>query len=513
MSAATQKSAATKGAAAGIDKGTNGRLLQGPLATAAWIVLLFLAVAAIQAAIPYPLDDDTAYHFSVARLIREHGILQSFPWTRFSWQFDHYADKEFLFHLLFVPFTGLGFETASRVVGTVGGATILAAVFLILRAEKIRFAGFWALLPLGTTIFLYRFCQVRPHLFSIALALLLVWAYCRRRLLQLFLAALLYPLFYVAFWQIPLLLLLAAEGGRLLSGERCRWQPPLILAAGIASGVVLHPNTWNLLQINWIHMTDILFRNAWGKHLEFNMGEEFEPFSLAGWLKEMTVPTLAMGFAVWRSWRLRREDSLQPAAVLATFFFLLLTLRTNRFLEYFVPFSVLSLALTVQGRGRGWLLPALCALSLFWTLLTGIPLLKYITSSQPRIWQLDKEAARILRREVPVGAAVFTCGWEYTGTLMAEAPDRNYLVALDPTLLYKRDPVLYDLWYRTMKSAPPSSADTVRRSFASRYVVCLDHPTLHPFFDALAADSGARVLYSDGKWVLIDLGRVAAGKQ
>jgi hypothetical protein len=479
--------------------------------TLAWIAGFFLLVAFIQWTIPYPLDDDTAYHFSVARLIREHGILHSFPWTRFSWQFDHYADKEFLFHLLFVPFTGLGYLAASRVVGTIGGGAVISALYLILSAERVRFAGFWALLPLGTTIFLYRFTQVRPHLFSIALAMLLVWAYCRRRFVLLFVVGLLYPLWYVAFWQIPLLLVLAAEGGRLLHGERWRWQPPLVLVIGIAVGIVLHPNSWNLLQINWIHMTDILFRNAWGHHVEFNMGEEFEPFSLAGWFSEMTVPTLAMTGAALGTWRARREDVFLPVAGLAMLLFLLLTLRTNRFLEYSVPFTFLALALTVRQTGRGWLLPLFAVLSLAWTLTSGTPMLRYLTTSQPRIWQMDKRVGQTMASQVPVGSPVFTCGWEYTGTLMVEVPDRNYLVALDPTLLYKRDPGLYDLWYRTMKDAPRTSADVVRTQFASRYVVCLDHPTLHPFFDALAADSRTRVLYSDGKWVLFDLENTPGG--
>lgn len=495
--ATTQRSASGKGGFGGSGKSATA---------AAWIVLIVLLVAAIQSAIPYPLDDDTAYHFAVARLIREHGILQSFPWTRFSWQFDHYADKEFFFHLLFVPFTGLGYETASRVVGTIGGATVLATLFLILRAEKVRFAWLWALLPVGTAIFLYRFSQVRPHLFSIALAMLLLWAYSRRRLLPLVLVALLYPLFYVAFWQIPLLLVMAAEGGRLLSRERSRWQLPVAVLAGVMAGVALHPNSWNLLQINWIHMADILFRNAWGKHIEFNLGEEFEPFSFAGWLENLTAPTLAMVFAVTGAWRGRRDNRLLTAAALAMLFFLALTLRTNRFLEYFVPFVVLTLALAAQEMRKGWLLPASAAVFLCWTLLTGIHLLQYITSPKPRTWQMGKEAGEAIRRNVPVGGAVFTCGWEYTGTLMVEVPDRNYMVALDPTLLYKRDPALYGLWYRTLKDAPTSSADVVRRDFTSRYVICLDHPTLHPFFDALAADKSGRVLYSDGKWVLFDLG-------
>lgn len=472
----------------------------------AWILLFILVVSAIQLRISYPLDDDTAYHFSVARLIREHGILQSFPWTRFSWQFDHYADKEFLFHLLFIPFIDLGFNAASRIVGVIGGATVLSAIFLVLWAERVRFAGMWALLPLGTTIFLYRFSQVRPHLFSIALSVLFIYVYGRRKMLLLFVVALLYPLFYVAFWQIPLLLLLAVEAARLCAGERFNWRPPLILVAGVIIGVLLHPNSVNLVKINWIHMTDILFRNAWGKHIEFNMGEEFEPFSPGEWFRYMLVTTGVAVAAIATAWRNRRQNVLAAGTAAAVLIFLVLTLRTNRFLEYLVPFGVLSLALATDRKGNGWGLSSLAVVSLCYTLISGIPLLKYITSGEQRLWQMDNGVIEKFRSEVPLGANVFTCGWEYTGTLLVNLPDRNYLVALDPTLLYKEDAGLYDLWYRTLKDAPLSAADIVRTNFSSRYVLCLDHPTLRPFFDAAATDVRTRVLHSDGKWVLLDLG-------
>lgn len=472
------------------------------------ILLLIIIVALIQFSIPYPLDDDTAYHFSVARLIREHGILHSFPWTRFSWQFDHYADKELFFHLLFVPFTDLGYITASRIVGIIDDAIVLSVLFILLRIERVRYAFPWALLPLGTTIFLCRFCQVRPHHLSIALAMLLLWAYCRRRHLPLFLTSLLYPLCYVAFWQIPLLLVVAAETGRILAKGGFRWQPLLILVSGLFAGVIFHPNSLNLLQMNWIHMTDILFRNAWGKHVEFNLGEEFEPFSLMGWLHDMLMPTLAIIASLVMIWKDKRQCIISVTYCIAMLFFFLLTIRTNRFLEYLVPFAFLSLALATNRLKINWLLPLLIAASIGTTLLTGTSLLKYLFSADQRPWQMDKAVSRVIREKVPVGGAVFTCGWEYTGTLMVELPDRNYMVALDPTLLYKRDEALYDLWYRTLKDAPPSSAEIVRLNFASRYVICLDHPTLHPFFDALAADRESRVLYGDGKWVLFDLAAV-----
>jgi hypothetical protein len=501
------------------------------LGTFVWLAVILMAVIGLQLSLPYPLDDDTAYHFSVARLIREHGILHSFPWTRFSWQYDHYADKEFLFHLLFVPFTPLGFNVASRVVGIMGGTAVLSTIYLVLRSEKIRWAGFWALLPLGTTIFVYRFSQVRPHLFSIALAIFLLWAYSRRRLLLLAITAVLYPLAYVAFWQIPLLLVAAAEGGRILAkGERFAWKPLLVLAFGLAIGVVLHPNNLNLLQMNWIHMVDVLFQNAWGGHVEFNMGEEFEPFFPPQWL-EFLLPTVVMTVvAAVTAWRHRGGESVCLGFAFATMIFCLLTMRTNRFLEYLVPFAVLALAM-VSGRiGKGWLLPFLLTGSYIYTIATGIPLMKYLAAHDQknwhftphfkaahfpgmegvghdeRTWQMSTETIAAFDRLLPVNTDVFTCGWEYTGSLLLNLPERDYMVALDPTLFYKRNPDLYDLWYRTMTDAPSASAEIVRRSFASRYVVCLDHTTLHPFFDALASDKAARVLYSDGKWVLFDLG-------
>ena len=141
-----------------------------------------------------PSDADTAYHAAVGRLIAEHGILRSFPWTPMSWLADHYADKELLFHLLYLPFNGLGWITASKLVGTVGGAAVLLSLFGVLRAERVRYPAAWALLPLlVSSAFLYRFALVRPHLLSIALVPIVLWAASRERVRVLAVASFLYP--------------------------------------------------------------------------------------------------------------------------------------------------------------------------------------------------------------------------------------------------------------------------------------------------------------------------------
>jgi hypothetical protein len=478
-------------------------------ADGAWIALFLALVTLLQWYMPYPVDDDTAYHFSVGQLLGKYGLLKSFPWTRFSWQFDHYADKEFLFHLLFVPLGGLGFVTASRVVGVFAGTLIPAALYLVLRAERVRHAGVWSLLPLGTSIFVYRFAQVRPHLLSIALALVLVWAYARGRLRILAIVAVIYPLTYVAFWQIPLILIVAVESARRLAREPFRWQPLVTVTAGIAAGVALHPNALNLLAMNWIHMTDVLLRNAWGGKVEFNMGEEFDPFSVADLARFLLVALLMAGAALVTGWRDRRERPIPMAYAIAALLFGILTLRTNRFLEYFVPFSALALATVSRSTERRWLAPALLGIALLYALAFGRVPVQNLGSWNLRNWYMEPEVVQQLATQIPAGSRVFTCGWEYTGSLLLNLPERQYMVALDPTLMYARDPRQYDLWYRTLLDAPADAAAIVRQRFDSRFVVCQDYPALWPFFNALAAGPGVKTLLSNGKWLLFDLGEAA----
>ncbi|GAM10530.1 hypothetical protein OR1_02819 [Geobacter sp. OR-1] len=477
-----------------------------------WGAIFFVLVAFLQFYLPYPIDDDTAYHFSVSELIRKNGILVNFPWTRFSLQFDHYGDKEFLFHLLFIPFSALGFVNASRAVGIIGGSLILVTLYTLLRREKIRNAGLWTLLPLTVSLFAYRFAQVRPQLFSIALALAFLWSYSRRRYWLLLAVSVLYPLSYVAFWQIPLLLVAATEAARRTAKERFTPKQLLTVCAGVAIGIALHPNSINLMTINWVHMTDVLMRNAWGNKVEFNMGQEFDPLTISEWLTYLLAPA---GMAIWAlnvSWRHRKADALPLAVALAALLFGLLTARTNRFLEYFVPLAVLALALVSRWIAWRHLAPALLAISLMFTLTVATGPFVMLRSPEISKWVMEPEVVHLMAREVPVGAKVFTTGWEYTGSLLLNLPGRYYMVALDPTLMYKSDPKLYTDWYHLLLDAPGNAADIVRTRFDSRYVISQNHTELWPFFNALAVDARVKVLLSNDKWLLFDLGATGTNR-
>jgi hypothetical protein len=453
------------------------------------------------------MDTDTPYHAAVGKLIREHGILHSFPWTPFSWLSDRYADDRLLFHLLFVPFAGRDWVTASRIVGTLAGAGILTALYLLFRAERVRFAGVWALLPLtASLLFIFRFLLVLPHLLSLALAPVFLWAAARGRLAAVAVVSFIYPWTYVAFWQLPLLLLIAAETARLVAGERVQWKPAAVFIAGVVAGIAIHPNTVNLLKYNWVVMYDVLIKNAWLPHVGFDMGTELEPYPLAGWAQGLVFIVLMIAAAAVLSWRNRKQDTLSLAFTLAALGFCILTIRSVRFAEYFVPFAVAALAFASKSVSWRFLPLVLLVVSLSSTIWVGSPSLSALTALPD---EMPPRTAATLQRLIPAGERVFTTRWDVTGVLLATLPDRYFLVALDPTLFYLKDPELYRLWYRLTYEAPPGLADTIRTRFGTRFVIInypMESEKMRRFSHRLGSEAGVKMLFSSKQWLLFDIG-------
>jgi hypothetical protein len=467
-------------------------------------VYLFVAGVIQFYFVSVPYDADTTYHIAVGRLIQAHGILHSFPWTPFSWLADHYADKELLLHLLLVPLGKVNWITASKITGTLLGAMLLFALYFILRKEKVRLAGIWALLPLiASDVFLFRFSLVRPHLISITLALLLLWAAAHGRILILVFLSAFYPWSYVAFWQIPLMLLLAVEGARFFSGEKVRWKPAAAVIGGVFAGWLLHPNSMNLLALNWIHMIDVLVQNAWQSVEGIELGQEFLPFALSQWAEWLLGCVLMSLGGLVLAWRSRKKDSLALAFALVTIAFGILTARTARFAEYFIPFSVATFGLST--RRLPWkTIPilVLCVLLPY----TGFPLTETLHGIGTRIDRIPPSFINWVRQEIPEGAQVFTTEWGHTGTLMLSLPERKFIVALDPTLFLVKDPDLYRVWYNLPREPRPGMAEIIRRTFGARFVISFREMRFSEFYALLSMEPGVRILHASNLWMIYDLG-------
>jgi hypothetical protein len=476
----------------------------------AWTALFFLVALLLQLPQQAPFDGDTAYHLAVARLMREHGILRSFPWTPWSWLADHYADKELLFHVLLLPVTKLSLPVAGKVAGTVLGAVLLLVPFLVLRAERIEGPGLWALLPLASSgAFLVRASVVRPHLLAVPLALFCAWAAARRRHLLLFFAAALYPFCHVG-WHSVLILVVLVETARLFFKRSFLTRPPLlrrstqaacVAIAGLAVGLILHPHFPEILRLAWIQNVDVL-RAAWsGEGLD--LGGELRPLSLLSALRYLTIPLLMTATATVIAWRRRREDPLPLGFALAALCYAALALRSARFLEYLAPFSAVALALGLGDRAGPRLRAGLLGGAALFTAIFGRPVIEHALARQDLF--PPAVAARV-SAAIPPGARVFTCDWRQTGQMLLALPDRSFMVALDPIFFLRKDARRYRLWQETVRHPPPRPARIIRDEFSARYVLCDASPGWQPFFEALDKDPTARPLDVPWPWVALDLG-------
>jgi hypothetical protein len=442
------------------------------LPPAGWLLLLLVIAAGLQAYTWLPFDADTSYHLAVGRLIRAHGILQSFPWTPFSWLSDHYADKELLFHLLFVPFAGLDWALAAKIVGALVGTLLLWTLYGVLRVERVRWPGVWVLLALlSSGYFVQRFALVRPHVLAVACALAVTWAATRRRWAVLAAVCFIYPLSYTA-WHTALVLVVVAETASRLSGRRLDWRPLAVAVASVAAGLLLHPNFPNILRFFWIVNFQILFGTAWRQMAGFSLGTEFQPLGLKGFLMFEVLPYGYALAAAALAWRLRRRDPLPLAFALAALAFGGLTRGSCRFIEYLSPFATVALALSMRD---GWR-PRLVASMLSTVSVAHLYFfggLNEITVMHGPSTNLPDEMAESLRSRIPPGAQVFTPDWIHAGNMMLALPERRFMVALDPVLFYAKDPELYATWYQLVRQPPPNPARVVRDLFGAEYVLCV----------------------------------------
>jgi len=468
------------------------------------------ALARVQYATPYLPEYDGYYHIKMAQLVRENGFLREFPWLPLTTFSDRFADMHLLFHVLLVPFTFLGMAAGAKLYAVLAGVAVVLFFYGFLRSERVPWPFFWVLALLTSSSFLYRFALPKAGQISLLFLLGGLWLIGSRRPAWLFPLALLYTWTYVAFPILFLLALFHFASVLFLEG-RAAWKPLLWIGVGSAAGLLLNPYFPDNV---WYYYTQAFEVSALQR---IPMGGEWYPWDTWHVLRENAVVFASLFLAVFFA-LLRREaqDARTVTLFLATTFFLFLSFRSRRFIEYFVPFGLLFAASALRapvaaaleaGRGRAlraaWV-PVLC-------LLVGAASYQAVERTAREIRAnavgtlnpLYERCARWLAENTPEGARVFHTDWDDFPALFFFNDHNRYIVGLDPNFLYLRDPALWRTYAEVTLGDRKNPAQVVRGEFGARYVFT---DTRHErFLEALRREGVAKLRFGDAACRVFEL--------
>jgi hypothetical protein len=527
-----------------------------------WLVLAGAAVVlfytSVRIAAPAPWSYDEYYHLGVARELRAHFPLRSFPWTPFSLISEHFADGVPLFHIALMPFAGLSIERAGLAGVVLGQVFVLACLGVALWRLRVRQAWVYMLgmATLGS-LFAMRFDMCRPQLLLVGFSLLFLGLLVTgARPWVLAVVAAVYGLahaggwiaiFYTVVWAVAGWLLAAgrtatgraaggrsgARGGGAGSGGgdlaktgdappqaptnpgRLLWQPVVWVALGWLAGQLIHPNFPYNLRLMALANLVVPFEAspAGNAALRSQIGEELSPPGLGILGEQWTIflAPLVAATTLLRRRQLRTRATL-TAALVSVAFLLVGSLLMRRMLEVGAPLALVALAaLAAEWRRQGgrdggllgswtsWAAAGALLIGMLWTAAT-VRLYGFGRASAPQ------EMARWLGEHGRPGELVFTAQWADSAPLFYSAPRLKSLVALDPTLFFAKDPRLFQEYVDVVQGRRPDAARIVRERFGARWVTLWKVPVYERFAQHLVADPRVRLVYDDPYYKIADLG-------
>jgi hypothetical protein len=473
-------------------------------------VLLFI----LQLCVDGFVGVDAYYHVRLCDLIIRYGFFNRFPWTQISIWRDQFADKEFLFHLYLVPFILI---FSNPIIGAKVAISILGGVFFslfyrILSWFNIDFAFLWALILFSGNIgFLKRICMIRPHVLSLILILLLMQSLFQQQSWKILIISVIYPLSYTAA-HFPVFIIAIYIVVSFIYGREHMLKLLLLSLAGTFLGLLIHPHFPNNLYF-WYVQNILLHVFNWGKGQEFWFVSELK--SLPVWVF-VEACGLIVFLLVITTILLVSNRNLTSREFLFIFTlslcFLPITMFSIRFIEYWIPFTILACALAVQVMKpvKSTLFKFAVKVGLLG--IVGSSLLMYVIAIllAPVFFESQyslKGPADWLRNNTPPKSIVFTTDWSNFPQLFYFNPQNYYLFGLDPVYCYAYDANLWNLWVAIVSGKVTDSYNIIKKVFHADYVLCPkdQRSTAYVLTKQLMQDARAEVCYQDERYCIFAL--------
>jgi hypothetical protein len=452
------------------------------LQVAAGLAVIVAVMSWIEFGGPAILDNDGYYHIRWATMLRENfphlPAFKALPLTTLNEQ--DYVDHHYLFHVLLIPFTLGDLRVGAKLAAVVFSSLGIASIFALLVAYRVRYRWLWlAPLVAGSEPFLYRLAMTRAPALSLALLGIATYLILKRKHILVGLLAFVFVWSYSLF-PLMLAFALAYSMTAYLSERRIDLWSALASAIGIAAGLVINPYFPKNLTLFREHLL-----MKYGGTYPVDVGVEWYPYET--WI---ILGSSLLAFAIYFAgllafdFRERVRDPKPLFFLIVSAMFLLMAFKSRRFVEYWPPFAVAFAAFAIS--------PRLSSLNFAWLARTRDRAIAAIAAAAVTVaailwmgwcvWQARSDvreepdpfayrgASEWIARNTP-GSMIFNTNWDAFPMLFHYNPNNTYIVGLDPTYLYDRDPELWNLYEKITLGNEDNPAPLIRERFGAEYVV------------------------------------------
>jgi hypothetical protein len=435
--------------------------------------------------VPNVADLDGFYHIGHAASYLERSIFDtSLPWATRSVIGDIGGDLWWGFHMLLVPFSVLGVSAGLHVAGLLLTVLLGLTVFEVLRRHDVAGAGWWtAVFLLAVPNVFFRYLMVRPHVISLAAAVLLASALVRGRWWHVLLLSALVSWVHLSLFWMPPLLAIAYGVVRIPvtvflgpddpdTGVSIRRAVPAAFA-GVALGWLLRPDALATASLLNVQLIQLFAQKATDQPLTF--AAELSPIGPAELVRTSwsfaAAWTATLGVVGWAAARGRlarlgqaRATFVVLSLVVSAAFLGLALVSARRALEQWVAFGALAmpfawaLARPAEDRSAVPGDSAVPAIPQRWPAqgpriaLAAFLLAHLVWGVQRHILNRDlvsfptdtlRGVASYLAENSEPGEPVFHARWDNFGPLFARNRSNRYLGGMDPIFQYAHDPRSY----------------------------------------------------------------------
>jgi len=424
----------------------------------------WLGLAFIQWLTPTIWGADGYFHIRLAEMIKHQGLLTTLPQAQLSYFNDRFSDKDWLYHLLLIPFTwGGNIFVGAKWAAWLGSIWLYSSLIIVA-----SFYTPWQLWPVTGALFfvsdhfLRTISEPRPMILAIGLGLWIVHWMIEEKSKRVFWGSFIYGWLHLT---APLVLVY----GLIMK----RWKLILIAALGLLLAMIIYPNfpnNWFYFYLNGILVPWFAFR--WNV---LELGAEFFPLSWQQYLSSyFIIPAGLAVMLVIKLWQKPKISRNTQIWWLISAIFLIMGIKSQRYINHGYPFFILSLVSflgDLRKKVRRWNDGVILLGIVLVFLMLGRSLQQMVLrgKSERFVNTHYEQMGHWLKNNVPKGELIFTANWSDPQYFIGVNPDNNYFVVMDPVYMWHKDKNLYQQYRMAALGQDKDPYATLKNVFKVNY--------------------------------------------